>query len=109
MNLSEENKRIGKYYGYEAQSNQLVEECAELIQAINKYRRASTSLGIPVAEEKKAIAFDNLKEEICDVEIMLEQIKDLLGIDDEEMAAVKLYKVNRTLDRMRKHDNLVNG
>ena len=59
MNLSEENKKIGKYYGYEAQSNQLVEECAELIQAVNKYRRASTSLGIPVAEEKKAIAFDN--------------------------------------------------
>lgn len=109
MNLSEENKKIGKYYGYEAQSNQLVEECAELIQAVNKYRRASTSLGIPVAEEKKAIAFDNLKEEICDVEIMLEQIKYLLDIDDEEMAAVKLYKVNRTLDRIRKHDNLVNG
>ena len=109
MNLSEENKKIGKYYGYEAQSNQLVEECAELIQAVNKYRRASTSLGIPVAEEKKAIAFDNLKEEICDVEIMLEQIKYLLDIDEEEMAAVKLYKVNRTLERMRANDNLANG
>lgn len=100
MNLSEENKKVGKYYGYEAQSNQLIEECAELIQAVNKYRRASTSLGIPVEEEKKAIAFDNLKEEIVDVEIMLEQIKYLLEIDEEEMAAIKLYKVNRTVERI---------
>lgn len=40
MNISEQNKENGRYYGYEAQSNQLVEECAELIQAVNKYRRA---------------------------------------------------------------------
>jgi hypothetical protein len=30
------NLETAKYYGYEAQSNQLVEECAELIQAVNK-------------------------------------------------------------------------
>lgn len=47
----------------EAQSNQLVEECAELIQAVNKYRRVETGLGQPVAEDKKAIARDNLVEE----------------------------------------------
>lgn len=28
-NISEQNKENGRYYGYEAQSNQLVEECAE--------------------------------------------------------------------------------
>ena len=38
--ISEMNLETAKYYGYEAQSNQLVEECAELIQAVNKYRRA---------------------------------------------------------------------
>ena len=37
--ISEMNLETAKYYGYEAQSNQLVEECAELIQAVNKYRR----------------------------------------------------------------------
>lgn len=36
--ISEMNLETAKYYGYEAQSNQLVEECAELIQAVNKYR-----------------------------------------------------------------------
>lgn len=55
-------------------------------------------------EEKKAIAFDNLKEEIVDVEIMLEQIKYLLEIDEEEMAAIKLYKVNRTMERINARD-----
>ena len=78
--ISEMNLETAKYYGYEAQSNQLVEECAELIQAVNKYRRVETGLGQPVAEDKKAIARDNLVEEIADVELMLEQVKYLLQI-----------------------------
>lgn len=98
--ISEQNKETAKYYGYEAQSNQLIEECAELIQAVNKYRRASTGLGQPVAEDKKAVAYDNLVEEIADVELMLEQIKYLLQIPEEDIQAVKLYKVNRTKERI---------
>ena len=46
--IREMNLETAKYYGYEAQSNQLVEECAELIQAVNKYRRVETGLGQPV-------------------------------------------------------------
>ena len=71
--IREMNLETAKYYGYEAQSNQLVEACAELIQAVNKYRRVETGLGQPVAEDKKAIARDNLVEEIADVELMLER------------------------------------
>ena len=37
--LDKLNLEIADYYGYEAQSNQLIEECAELIQAINKHKR----------------------------------------------------------------------
>lgn len=98
--ISELNKETAKYYGYEAQSNQLVEECAELIQAVSKYRRAVAGLGQPIAEEKKAVALENLIEEIADVEIMLEQVKYLLQIPEEELDAVKLYKVNRTRERI---------
>ncbi len=96
--ISEMNLETAKYYGYEAQSNQLVEECAELIQAVNKYRRVETGLGQPVAEDKKAIARDNLVEEIADVELMLEQVKYLLQIPEDELLAVKTFKVNRTRD-----------
>ena len=100
MDISDQNNRLGKYYGYEAQSNQLIEECAELIQAVNKYRRAVARVGEPVAEEKREIALDNLVEEIIDVEIMLEQIKYLLQIPEEDMLAIKIYKVNRTKERI---------
>ena len=97
--IREMNLETAKYYGYEAQSNQLVEECAELIQAVNKYRRVETGLGQPVAEDKKAIARDNLVKEIADVELMLEQVKYLLQIPEDELLAVKTFKVNRTRER----------
>lgn len=100
MNISDQNKENAKYYGYEAQSNQLVEECAELIQAVSKYRRAVTGIGQPTAEDQKEVALENLIEEIADVEIMLEQIKHLLQLPEDELEAVKLYKVNRTRERI---------
>ena len=93
--ISEQNKENGRYYGYEAQSNQLVEECAELIQAVNKYRRARAA-----DKDREQVALDNLVEEIADVEIMLEQVKDLLQIPEEDIQAIKLYKVNRTRERI---------
>lgn len=107
-NISEQNKENGRYYGYEAQSNQLVEECAELIQAVNKYRRARGRWQVlspmlePSQEEKdrEQVALSNLVEEIADVEIMLEQVKDLLQIPEEDIQAIKLYKVNRTRERI---------
>ena len=98
--LRKQNLANAEYFGYEAQSNQLVEECAELIQAVSKYRRAVAGLGQPVAEEKKAVALENLVEEIADVEIMLEQIKYLLQIPEDDLDAVKLFKVNRTRERI---------
>ena len=106
MNISEQNKENGRYYGYEAQSNQLVEECAELIQAVNKYRRARGRGQVlsPLLEPSQAdkdreqVALDNLVEEIADV--MLEQVKDLLQIPEEDIEAIKLYKVNRTRGRI---------
>lgn len=108
MDITEQNLRIAKHYGYEAQSNQLVEECAELIQAVNKYRRARgkgqvlSPLLKPTQEEKdrEQVALDNLVEEIVDVEIMLEQVKYLLQIPEDDLIALKQYKVNRTIERM---------
>lgn len=89
---------IADHYGYPAQSNLLVEECAELIQAVNKYRRAKNS-----AEMFKT--FQNYIEEIADVELMLEQVKHLLGISETEIDQVKHFKVRRTLDRIEAEKN----
>lgn len=98
--ISEKNKENGRHYGYEAQSNQLVEECVELIQAVNKYRRARGRGQVlsPILEpsqvdkDREQVALDNLVEEITDVEIMLEQVKDLLQIPEEDIQAIKLIR-----------------
>ena len=95
MSISDLNIKNAEHYGYEAQSNQLVEECAELIQAVSKYRRA-----VAKGEDEKLIALGNLIEEIADVEIMLEQIKYLLKIPEEDLIAYKQFKVNRTKERI---------
>lgn len=98
MNISDLNIKNAEHYGYEAQSNQLVEECAELIQAVSKYRRArGTGQETPLKEQ---VALDNLIEEIADVEIMLEQIKHLLKIPEGDLLAYKQFKVNRTKERI---------
>lgn len=101
MGISQELKKIADHYGYEVQSNQLIEECAELIQAISKYRRATTGAGEPLADYKSTLVLDNLIEEIADVEIMLEQIKYLLHIPEAEIEVIKRFKINRTKERMR--------
>lgn len=72
-NTSEINKAAIEYYGEEVQENQCIEECAELIQAINKKHRGREH---------------NIPEEIADVEICLEQLKMINDCADE----VEYYK-----------------
>lgn len=52
-------------WGIDSQVNQLIEECAELIVALNHARRVSWD-GAPA---------DHVVEELADVEIMLEQMR----------------------------------
>lgn len=98
--LKELNCKVADYYGYEAQSNQLVEECAELIQAVNKFRRAKGLGQATPVEYMEAKA--NLIEEIVDVEVMLEQVKYLLHIIERDVLVIRDKKMSRTLERMSK-------
>lgn len=81
---------IADHYGVDTQSQQLVEEMAELTVALNKLRRG------------KASAVDNVIEEIADVEIMLEQIKYLLSITPAQIDCIKQSKIVRQLTRIKK-------
>lgn len=100
MNISEQNKENGRYYGYEAQSNQLVEECAELIQAVNKYRRARGRGQVlsPLLEPSQAdkdreqVALDNLVEEIADVESWELVGAKMVIVDGEKIKADTYYR-----------------
>lgn len=103
--MKDENKekleRIARYYGYEAQSRQCIEEMAELTQAINKHWRkamAEHQHTNPVKADLSVI-FANIYEEIADVEICLEQVKCLLDCSDE-VERLKDVKINRQLERM---------
>lgn len=86
---------IANHYDYDSQSRQLIEEMAELTQAINKaWRKRYDDF------EERTKTFENIREEICDVEIMLSQIKYLLGCNDK-VEQEKERKILRQLERMK--------
>lgn len=94
QHLDHTDKRIKKIilnYGYDRQSIKLIEEMAELQQAICKHRES----------KDKAKSLIDIKGEIADVLIMLEQVKYILNISDEELNKIKEYKLNRQLLRMK--------
>ena len=78
-------------WGLNAQLAVTVEECAELIVALQKYINRSSN----------AKAVDNVLDEIADVEIMLAQMRLALGIDDTMLSkriGEKLVKVKGYLE-----------
>ena len=79
-------KSIADHYGLSHQTAKLIEELAELIQALAKDEFAESDKGM-----------EHVVEEIADVEIMLEQIKYLLCIHEAALNSIKTYKIMRTL------------
>ena len=100
-------KAIANRFGYDSQSRQLIEEMAELTQAINKFwrKRAGKEL-IPNNTQELLIMpeYHQISSEIADVYIMLWQVRYLLHIDDSELLRDIDYKLDRTIKRMHDHD-----
>ena len=86
--LEDPIKEIADHYGLESQLDMLQEECAELIQAVSKYRRAKYTYD------------DHLAEEIADVHIMTCQIIYLLDIEFNANKWVD-RKLKRQLERIK--------
>ena len=97
VNLQQENKttedikslalQAVQKWGNEPQLSQATEELAELIVAINHYRRGRA--------DAREVA-----EEVADCQLMLEQIKIIAGIPEDVMQEVqqaKLEKLKRGL------------
>ena len=87
-------EHISKYYGLEKQLDQLVEECSELIKAIQKYKR------YPNEESLKDVL-----EEIADTEIMTAQIKHLTR-GTATVSEFKEYKINKQIDRIKSKEDV---
>ena len=82
-------------YGWEAQTDMCIEECSELIKALLKYRRLPLKEG---PTKKATKAFENIQEEIADVQIMLWQMDLMYGFGYVEDQIDK--KINRLRERV---------
>ena len=92
--LMQMNLQNAEFYGANRQSNQLIEECGELIQAVNKWKR------FYFFNEVAWNPVHSVMEEIADVEVMLEQIKHLLNLPEQTINEIKVAKVKRERNRI---------
>lgn len=88
-------KAIAKYG--EKQLDMVQEECAELIQAISKWKRYNNTK-----------AKLNIIEEVADVTIMLEQLKIMFGITEEILQDEIDCKIDRLEKRMEEEEDEAN-
>jgi len=72
-------------WGSNAQVGQAVEECAELIVALQKYVNRTPQAGM----------VEDILDEIADVEMMLAQMRLVLDIDDATLRKRIEYKFER--------------
>lgn len=84
LEFTDRRFQIAQHYGLEGQKNQLIEEMAELTQAICKMNRGLES---------------NMIEELADVRLVLDQVIFLLGCS-AEVQEVENQKIERTLERI---------
>lgn len=80
---SELQTKVVRAYGDEIQSTICMEECAELIQAISKMKRSCKNNKCDISELQNYRS--NLIEEMVDVYIILEQLKVIYKVSNEEL------------------------
>ena len=88
---------IAEHYGIESRMDFLQEECAELIQAISKLRRAEAA-GTETLEQKEnhISARNDVAEEMADVQCLLLELSHLMH--NEAMVEFQMnFKLKRTL------------
>lgn len=100
MHKNNDKAKIANTFGLQAQQNQLVEEMAELTQAICKLNRV-TVLGqpLPMVRKEAEVIKDNMIEELADVRLVLDQVVYLLGCE-QVVDEIIQYKIQRTMERM---------
>ena len=82
-------KRSIEHYGKDVQSTVCMEECAELIQAISKEKRGKSDK-------------DHLAEEIADVIICIEMLKQIYNINEDEIYSWVINKQERIIERIKR-------
>jgi len=80
-------------WGLNAQAGQAIEECAELIVVLQKYINRTLKPDI-----------ETILDEIADVEVMLAQMRIILGINDNALRRRIEYKLERLEQYLSKSD-----
>ena len=91
--INENIEKIASHYGLINQIDKTCEESAELISDLIGYKFSATDKHL-----------SKIIEEIADMEIMIDQLKMLLQIDDMAIIAAKSYKTERALTIIRKNE-----
>ena len=84
-------KRSIEHYGKDLQSTVCMEECAELIQAISKEKRGKSDK-------------DHLAEEMADVIICIEMLKEIYSISDDMISEWIQIKEARIIERIKQNE-----
>lgn len=99
MSFTEAQKQIMqdaiKTYGAKAQTDMMIEEMSELTKALLKLRRAEGN------EDVQKAALISVKEEMADVEIVLEQMHILYGDSSRDVLAYKLNRLRKRIEEAR--------
>ena len=98
---------IADHYGYDAQSRQLIEEMAELTQAINKFWRKQLNCGrveftCDEDFQRRAGSSEEMSQiiqEMADVEIGLMEMRYMLERDDNIDLQIE-WKIRRQIKRI---------
>ena len=108
VNICVSAQEIAEEYGYEAQSRQLIEEMAELTQAINKdwrihqkFEKTKDQSLMPDIDTARR----NLIEELADVYIVWHQIAYLTGafeVTNTELEDTICNKIDRQMEKIEK-------
>lgn len=80
-------------WGFDVQIDIMIEECAELIKALSKFKRYGMDINFDT---------DSVIEELADVEIMVNQMKTVFGEKRfEELKGDKIMELLQRMDRTR--------
>lgn len=93
--LLENNIKIVNHYETLEQLPVWIEEMSELTKVLCKWNRKSKTL-----KEIDTELLEQIKEEITDVTICLDQLRYVIGFDEEEMLNIYKSKVERQLKRI---------
>ena len=82
-------RRIAEHYGRKNQERQAVSELCELQYVLTRR-----------LEQRQADWQNDLLDEMADCLVMIEQLRALYGIEDEELTDRVNFKLNRQLERI---------